>query len=99
MSVSMCVHRGNIDNLKENIEYLNDLGVTQVNISCITNTPLWEANNQGNMLATTEYYEYAMQYISEYFRSGIKINVHLGGVVNYMGNQEMTNDTSYYLMI
>lgn len=85
VSVSMCVHRGNIGDLKANIEYLNGLGVTQVNICGITNTPLWEANNQGNMLSTKEYYEYTMQYIPEYFRSGIKIDVDLGGVIQLFG--------------
>ena len=81
VTANMCVHRGNISDLNTNIQYLESMGVRHVNVSGITDTPLWRENNQGNLLETNDYYAAMLSYIFEYYRSNVGISVTLGGVI------------------
>lgn len=82
VGVTMCVHKGNIGDLKKNIEYLTNLGVPFVNVSGITSTPLWSENCEGNILSDEQYYDAMLQYIPEYFNSKVNAKVHLSGVID-----------------
>ncbi len=82
VAVTMCVHRGNIDDLQKNIEYLANLGVAHVSVNGITSTSLWLKNSEGNILSEKQYLDAMLGYIPKYYSSKVNIQVHLGGVID-----------------
>ena len=79
--VEMCIHRGNLDCLPQTIQALCEAGVTDLKVSGVAPTELWENNSEGNALTPQEYTEAMIQYIPKYFQAGQPMNLTLSGVV------------------
>lgn len=79
--VEMCIHRGNLDSLPQTIQSLCEIGVTDLKVSNVALTDLWENNSEGNALTPQEYTEAMMRYIPWYFQKGQPINLIISGVI------------------
>lgn len=76
---SMCLHKGNLDSLPDAVRLLAGMGVKGLNISGITNSPLWEKNQGGYDLDDGEYLQAAMDYLPRYFKDGRPMNITFNG--------------------
>lgn len=79
--VEMCVHRGNQNALIETIQALCKVGVTDLKVSNVAETDLWNSHSEGNALSQEEYTEAMLRYIPEYYRTGKPINIILSNVI------------------
>ena len=75
----MCLHKGNVDSLPNTVKLLADIGVTRLNVSGITMSPLWAQNHSGYAMDNREYLEAAMAYFPRYFQDGRPMHVTLNG--------------------
>ena len=69
-NVEMCIHRGNKDTLPQTIEALRAVGVQNIKLGNVAQTPLWQCNSQGNALTNQEYVEAMLPYITWYYQAG-----------------------------
>lgn len=75
--VSMCVHKGNIQDLKRNIDFISEIGAQGIKIACVDSTELWKRNAEGNELDVKEFLPYVLEYIPEYFKYFVPMRVEL----------------------
>ncbi len=88
-SVEMNIHRGNTDVLRETVDVLADLGVRKIICHEVRNNDMWKRYAAGNEMSTKEYVETVLQYISEYYADGMRVDVRFEGVVDlYKGTGE-----------
>lgn len=81
VSVEMCVHRGNQDTLPATVKLLSGMGVSRLRVGTVAQSELWKCNSDGNTLEVREYMEVMLRYISEFFRSGMPMDITLASVV------------------
>lgn len=75
--VSMCVHKGNVNDLKRNIDFVAKIGALNIKICCVDTTELWKKNAQGNELTIKELFPYVLDYIPDYYKDHIPMQVEL----------------------
>ena len=86
--VEMCVHRGNKDTLPQTIEALRAVGVKNIKLGNVAQTPLWQCNSQGNALTNQEYVEAMLPYITWYYQEGQPIqHLMLSSIIDLNKNQ------------
>lgn len=86
VNVEMCIHKGNAQTLRETVRLLSELGVPRMKVAPVSDTPLWNRNNQGNAFSFREYCEAMIDYIPHFFRDGCPINLHLGNIIQLFQN-------------
>lgn len=80
--VEMCIHRGNQNTLPQTIEALRAVGVQDLKVSNVSETPLWCSHCEGNSLTQQEYTEAMLPYIHWYYKTGRPIRqLILAGVI------------------
>ena len=89
-NVEMCIHRGNMDSIRESINRLADFGVRHIKFSEVSNTELWKQNAEGHELSIREYTEAVLRYLPNYFEDGMPADLLFGGVV------ELFKDSTEY---
>ena len=88
-SVEMCIHRGNVDVLRETVDVLADSGVGRIVCHPIADNNDWNHYAAGNNMSDSEYVEAVLKYIPEYYLDGMRIDVLFEGVVElYKGTVE-----------
>lgn len=75
--VSMCIHKGNVNDLKRNIEFISEIGALNLKIGCVSSTELWKKNAQGNEMNIKEFLPYVLSYIPDYYRNRVPMQVEL----------------------
>ncbi len=80
-NVEMCIHRGNMDTIRESINVLAETGTGSIKCSEVSSTELWRQNADGNDMTTQEYNDAVLRYLPAYFEDGMPIDVLFGGVV------------------
>lgn len=85
--VEMCIHRGNVDCLPETIRVLREEGVTDLKVSNVAQTELWQCNSEGNAMTPQEYTDAMIRYIPQYFQAGCPIDLVISGVVVLRNNK------------
>ena len=91
--VQMCIHRGNKDDLRENILRLSELGVTGLKASDVMDTDLWRRRAEGQELSTREYFDAMIAYIPAFFEDGMPMNVTLSQII------ALKKDSCEYLIV
>ncbi len=94
IDIEYCLHNGNREVLRPTINYLAELGVPDIKIGLVQNTPLWEKNAEGYAMSRQEYYDTLLEYVPEYFEDGKPTNVLLGGAIHLL-----TTDDNYRVVI
>lgn len=79
--VEICLHKGNVNKLRETINFLASIGVSAVKTGCVVDTPLWQKNSEGNGLSKKEYYDACLKYVSDFYEDRMPMNVLLGGAI------------------
>lgn len=80
-SVEMCIHRGNMERIRESINLLAKTGTRSVKCSEVSPTDLWRCNSDGNDISIREYFDAVLRYIPYYYEDGMPVDVLFGGVV------------------
>lgn len=70
-----CVHRGNVENIKETVDYLEKLGVSTVRIIKIGNSVRWEQNKGEEELTYKEFYDHMLSFTKEFVQEEHTIDV------------------------
>ena len=88
VDVEMCIHKGNAHTLRETINFLSTLGVPEMKVGSVQNTPLWRKKSEGNAISRREYYDLLLDYVPHYYEDNVKMNVMLGGgiILNSIDN-------------
>ena len=88
-NVEMCVHRGNMNGIRESVNALAEAGTGSIKFCEVSDTALWRKNAAGNTLTTREYFDAVLRYLPEYYEDGMPMNLLFGGVVQlYKGSTE-----------
>lgn len=85
--VEMCIHRGNIDSLSQTIQVLSKLGVKSLKVSNVAQTELWKKQSEGNALTNQEYLDAMIEFIPEYFKKKMDIELILCNVIVLKGEK------------
>lgn len=80
-NVEMCIHKGNVDTIRETVNCLAQLGVPLMKCCSVAQTPLWCANAQGNDMSIPEYMEAMLNYLPYYYQDGMPMDLILGNLV------------------
>ena len=80
--VELCLHKGNINTVRETVKYLASIGVSDIKIGKVMDTPLWMRNSEGYSLSNKEFYEAALEYIPQYYEDGRPMRVLWGGAID-----------------
>ena len=75
-SSSMCLHKHNIGDLRENINYLASLGLVHVKMNVAIPTGRWK-NETEHFISQKEANEAIIEYLPHYFEDGIPVSVQL----------------------
>lgn len=87
MDVELCVHRGNLPVLRETVNRLAEIGVTQLRFGNVSQTELWKCHSEGNDLSFREYVEAVLDYIPYFFEDGMRQDLLIGGIIDlHRGN-------------
>lgn len=78
---SLCLHKGNIPELRRTVNFLASLGVTSVKIGAVSNSDLWKQNNDGNTLSTMEYFQTCIDYIPQFYEDACPVTMNWGGII------------------
>lgn len=86
-SVEMCIHKGNWKVLRETVNRMASLGVSEMKCAGVVDTELWEKYGEGNSLNFKEYMDTAIAYIPHFYEDGMPIDLQIGGAVHlYKGS-------------
>ena len=75
-SSSMCLHRHNVGDLRENINFLASLGLRHVKINVASPSGRWK-NETEHFISQDEANEAIMEYLPHYFEDGMPVSVQL----------------------
>lgn len=75
-SSSMCLHRHNIKDLRENINFLAELGLVHIKMNVASPTGRWK-NETEHFITQNEANEEIVKYLPHYFEDGMPISVQL----------------------
>lgn len=82
--VSMCIHKGNVNDLKKNIDFISEIGALNIKIGCVSPTELWKKNAQGNEMNIQELFPYALDYIPDYYKNHVPIPIDLSPYIRLL---------------
>ncbi len=89
-STSMCLHRHNIGNLKENIDLLSSLGLVHVKMNVASPMGRWK-NETEHFLSQDEAYEAILDYIPQYIADGIPVSAQFCGLLEFDKREKKTS--------
>lgn len=81
VDAEICVHKGNVNTLRETLRQLTSIGVFQIRVGNVAQTDLWKKNSCGNDMTEQEYMEAMLDYIPKFFEDGMPAELLIGGVV------------------
>ena len=81
-SCSMCLHKHNIGDLKENVDLLGSLGVSHLKMNIAAPTGRWK-NQQEHFLSQNEANEAIMAYIPQYVADGMPLSVQFSTLIEF----------------
>ena len=79
----MCVHKGNVDTIRETVNFLASLNVGKIKIGSLFDTDLWKSNCENNYLSNEEFYDACLKYIPQYFEDGCPMRISLSNIFKY----------------
>ncbi len=79
---SMCLHRHNIDNLRESINLLASLGLRHLKMNVATPSGKWK-NETEHFISEDEANEKILEYIPQYVADGMPISVQFCGLIDF----------------
>lgn len=92
VNVEMCIHKGNYKTLRETVNSLAEIGVTNMKVGNVSRTELWKKNSEGNAMDDRTYAETMLQYIPDFFQDQMPMNIMLTGLITlYKGSKEYEN--------
>ena len=80
---AMCLHRGNIDTIRESVRHLASLGVSSLKINRIQELGEWANAAQNVALSEDESLQAYLDYIPQYFEDGAPLMITLDGAFRY----------------
>ena len=81
-STSMCLHKHNIGDLKENIDLLASLGLSHVKMNVASPTGRWK-NEAEHFLTQDEANQAIMDYIPQYVADGMPVSAQFCGFIDF----------------
>ena len=81
-SSSMCLHRHNIADLKENIDLLASLGLSHLKMNVATPAGRWK-NETEHFISEDEANEAILEYIPQYVADGVPLSVQFCGFIDF----------------
>ena len=81
-STSMCLHRHNIGDLKENIDLLASLGLVHVKMNVASPTGRWK-NETEHFLTQDEANQAILDYIPQYVEDGMPVSAQFCGILDF----------------
>lgn len=81
-SSSMCLHRHNIGDLKENVDLLASLGLEHVKMNIASATGRWKRETE-HFLSQDEANQVVMDYIPQYVADGMPISAQFCGLIDF----------------
>ncbi len=81
--ISMVLFKDNLNDLAENIRFLDSLGVRSIKVSIIENLGEWRIHNEQHGISREDAYEAFMQYIPQCLKERPKADIILGGFFKY----------------
>lgn len=79
--VEMCLHAGNASGFRDTVNYLASIGIQDLKVATVVNTPLWQKNADGNAQTREEYFETIMNYIPFFFQDKMPMHILLGSAI------------------
>lgn len=83
VSVHVCIHKGNVDNLIETARFLDSLGVNVMRVIRVSEAPRWVQTSSEYNLPPEEYFEKMVDFFKEYHDEGLRPMLELWGVFRY----------------
>ena len=81
-STSMCLHKHNIGDLKKNIDFLAELGLSHVKMNISSPTGRWK-NETEHFLSQDEANRAILDYIPQYVADGMPVSVQFCGILDF----------------
>ncbi|MDR2009086.1 MAG: radical SAM protein [Bacteroidales bacterium] len=82
--VTMTMHKGNKDSLRETVLLLGKLDIEQLYVGYVTEMGEWLNQNKTYRMNSSEYYDSFLEYIPYYKTDKMPVNIQLGGIFKYM---------------
>ena len=86
ISTSMCLHKHNINDLRKNINFLAELGLSHVKMNVASATGRWK-NETEHFISEDEANEAILSYIPQYVEDGMPVSAQFCGFLDF--NREM----------
>ncbi len=83
VSVHLCLHKGNIESLRETAKLLSDLGVNVIRIIWIAPAPRWVRTSPGQGLEPHEFFEELLPFFAWYRETGLSPMLELWSILRY----------------
>lgn len=78
-TAEMCVHRKNINSIRDTVLLLAGLGVRAIKITPASPSGLWKENGRDEMIPLKDLFDAYLEYIPQYFKDGAPMSIMLGG--------------------
>jgi len=82
--ISMTMHKGNKDSLRETVLLLKELNIDHLYVGYVTELGRWIHENKVYSMIGYEYYDSFLAYLPYYKSDGMPVNIQLGGMFKYM---------------
>lgn len=79
---SVCLHRHNIGDLRENVNLLASLGLSHVKFNIIAPTGRWK-NETEHFISADEAYQAILDYIPQYIADGMPVSAQFSGIIEF----------------
>ena len=73
--VQTVLHKGNIEAIRDTVNYVADLGCTRLRLSPVDNEGEWRTNNGGNAITFEEFMEGIFAYLPAYYEDGMPVEL------------------------
>ena len=95
VDAAMCLHKGNIDTIRESVLHLASLGVKSLKINRIQELGEWENASEEVALTEDESLKAYLDYIPQYFEDEAPLAITLDGAFRYDRNEPKLVITDY----
>ena len=96
VSVSTCLHKGNVHTIRETVKLMASLGVQSMKIGETLDLGEWMCPEIRELALTpTEQFEAFLKYIPEFFEDGAPLSIMLSSTFNYRKDEEFWVLNSY----
>ena len=90
----LCLHKGNLDCLRESVNLLASLGVDHLKVNPASSVGNWAEQGADYSISMEETFEAYLDYVPQYFEDGSPMTVHLGGFFMCRKGERVWRDVS-----